>query len=102
MSEVFVWVIVVTLAVVLAAVPMVAFHVQRESRRAFEATVRNAMAHLQPHFHSEPAHTFEAGFMQGNKTRRNRLRAGAHERRAIARRRLEDIFPSLKTRRLGA
>src|SRR5262245_11446272 len=97
MSEVLGWIMVVAFAVVVAAVPMVAFHVRQESRRAFEATVRDALARLEPQLNNES----QRRLMQANRPTRSRPRSAAHERRAIARRRLEDVFPSQRARRLG-
>ena len=101
MSEALSWTMVLGLAVaVIAAVSILSIHVEQQTRAALEAGLRNAMARLQERFHNRPRRTSERTAARVLKRSAGK-RAGAPERRAFARRRLEDVFPSVKTRRSG-
>jgi hypothetical protein len=79
-------VVVLGLAVAIAAISMLSVRVEQQTRAAFEAGLRNAMARLQ--------RTSERTAAGVSKRRSTAKRAEAPERRAFARRRLEDVFPS--------
>lgn len=103
MNEALGWTMTVGLAVAIAAISMLSLQVEQQTRAALEATLRSVMARLQEKFNSRPRRISERS--TGVKRRSTGKRAGsarmAPERRALARRRLEDVFPSLKTRRSG-
>ncbi len=103
MSEALSWtmVVVLGLAVAIAAISMLSVRVEQQTRAAFEAGLRDAMARLQERFHNRPQRTSERTAAGVSKRRSTAKRAEASERRAFARRRLEDVFPSLKTKRSG-
>ena len=101
MSEVVIWTMVVGLAVAIVAVSMLSLQVEQQTRDAFEAGLRNAMARLQEQFHNRPGRNAERTVAGASKRWSTGKRAGVSERRAFARRRIEDLFPSLKTRRSG-
>lgn len=104
MSEVLSWTMVLGLALAVAAISMLSLQIEQETRAAFEAGLRTAIARLRE-FNDWPNRTSERAAGGVSKRRNTGKRvgsaAGAPERRAFARRRLEDVFPSLKTRRSG-
>jgi hypothetical protein len=100
-SEALSWTMVLSFAVAIAAISMLSVRIEQQTRAAFEAGLRNAMARLQERFHNRPQRTSERTAAGVSKRRSAGKRAGAPERRAFARRRLEDVFPSLKTKRSG-
>jgi hypothetical protein len=100
-SEAVIWTMVVGLAVAIAAVSMLSFQVEQQTRDAFEAGLRNATALLQERFHNRPCRNAERTAAGASKAWSTGKRAGVPERRTFARRRIEDVFPSLKTRRSG-
>ena len=101
MTDAWSWTMVVGLVVAIAAISMLSVQVEQQTRAAFEAGLRNAMARLQEQFNNRPRRISEGIAAGVSKRRSTGKRAGASERRAFARQRLEDVFPSLKTRRSG-
>jgi hypothetical protein len=95
MSEIMVWSVVVGAAAALAA--MLYTQVEHETHSGFDAIVHRVMERLKEQIPSQPRTTPQRkspGAQHGH-------RAGRAERRAFPRRRIDDLFPSRRLKRIG-
>lgn len=97
MSEMGGWTMVVGVAVAIAAISMLYTQVEQETRSAFEAVLQRIMARLE----KQPGHATETVLERVSRAQDDGG-AGKPERRAFPRRRLDDVFPSGKLRRMVA
>lgn len=97
MSEIMVWSVVVGAAAALAAISMLYTQVEHETHSGFDAIVRRVVERLKEQIHLQPRTTPQRkspGAQHGH-------RADGGERRAFPRRRIDDLFPSRKLKRIG-
>ena len=97
MSEIMVWSVVVGAAAALAAIAMLYTQVEYETHSGFDAIVHRVMERLKEQIPTQPR---TAPQRKGPGAQHNH-RAVRAERRTFPRRRIDDLFPSRKLKRIG-